>query len=102
MAPQFVFQTQNLAKMHGERTVFEGISLSFYYGAKIGIVGENGAGKTSLLRIMAGVDTDYMGTAQLAKGMRIGFVPQEPQLNPSKTVRGNLEEALEPAAELHC
>ncbi len=100
MAPQFVFQTQNLAKMHGERTVFEGISLSFYYGAKIGIVGENGAGKTSLLRIMAGVDTDYMGTAQLAKGMRIGFVPQEPQLNPSKTVRGNLEEALEPVHAL--
>lgn len=100
MAPQFVFQTQNLAKMHGERTVFEGISLSFFYGAKIGIVGENGAGKTSLLRIMAGVDTDYMGTAQLAKGMRIGYVPQEPQLNPGKTVRGNLEEALEPVHAL--
>ncbi len=100
MAPQFVFQTQNLAKMHGEKTVFEGISLSFYYGAKIGIVGENGAGKTSLLRIMAGVDQDYMGTAQLAKGMRIGYVPQEPRLNPEKTVRGNLEEALEPVHAL--
>lgn len=95
MPPQFVFQTQNLAKVYGDKTVFEGISLSFYYGAKIGIVGENGSGKTSLLRIMAGVDQDFMGTAQLGKGMRVGYVPQEPRLNPDKTVRGNLEEALE-------
>lgn len=100
MAPQFVFQTQNLAKMYNDRTVFEGISLSFYYGAKIGIVGENGSGKTTLLRIMAGLDTDFMGSATLAKGMRVGYVPQEPRLNPEKTVRGNLEEALEPVHAL--
>jgi ATP-binding cassette ChvD family protein len=98
--PPFVFQTQNLTRIYDDKPVFENISLSFYYGAKIGIVGENGAGKSTLLRIMAGVDTDFMGTAQLAKGMRVGFVPQEPRLNPAKTVRGNLEEALEPVHAL--
>ncbi len=100
MPPQFVFQTQNLTRVFGDKTVFQDISLSFYYGAKIGIVGENGAGKSTLLRIMAGVDPDFMGTAQLGKGMRVGYVPQEPQLNPAKTVRGNLEEALEPVHAL--
>jgi ATP-binding cassette ChvD family protein len=100
MPPQFVFQTQNLTKIYNEKTVFENISLSFYYGAKIGIVGENGSGKTTLLRIMAGLDPEYMGTATLTKGMRIGYVPQEPRLNPEKTVRGNLEEALEPVHAL--
>jgi len=100
MPPQFVFQTQNLTRIFGEKTVFQDISLSFYYGAKIGIVGENGAGKSTLLRIMAGEDQDYMGTAQLGKGMRVGYVPQEPRLNPAKTVRGNLDEALEPVHAL--
>ena len=100
MPPQFVFQTQNLTRIFGEKIVFQDISLSFYYGAKIGIVGENGAGKSTLLRIMAGEDKDYMGTAQLGKGMRVGYVPQEPRLNPAKTVRGNLEEALEPVHAL--
>ena len=100
MPPQFVFQTQNLTRIYGEKTVFQDISLSFYYGAKIGIVGENGAGKSTLLRIMAGVDKDFMGTAQLGKGMRVGYVPQEPRLNPEKTVRGNLDEALEPVHAL--
>jgi ATP-binding cassette ChvD family protein len=100
MPPQFVYQTQNLAKIYNDKTVFENISLSFYYGAKIGIVGENGSGKTTLLRIMAGLDPDYMGTATLTKGMRVGYVPQEPRLNPEKTVRGNLEEALEPVHAL--
>ena len=100
MAPQFVFQTQNLTKQYNDKTVFENISLSFYYGAKIGIVGENGSGKTTLLRILAGLDADYMGTATLMKGMRVGYVPQEPRLNPEKTVRGNLEEALEPVHAL--
>jgi ATP-binding cassette ChvD family protein len=94
--PPFVFQTQNLTKIYNDKPVFENISLSFYHGAKIGIVGENGSGKTSLLRIMAGVDSEYMGTAQLMKGMRVGYVPQEPHLNPDKNVRGNLEEALAP------
>ena len=100
MPPQFVFQTENLTKTYNEKTVFADLSLAFYYGAKIGIVGENGSGKTSLLRIMAGVDNDYMGAATLTKGMRVGYVPQEPRLNPEKNVRGNLEEALEPVHAL--
>jgi ATP-binding cassette ChvD family protein len=94
MAPQFVFQMLGVSKFYGEKPVLQDISLSFYYGAKIGIVGENGAGKSTLLRIMAGLDTDIFGTAQLTRAMRVGFVPQEPKLNPEKTVRGNLEEAL--------
>jgi len=100
MAPQFIFQTQNLTKMYNDKTVFQDISLSFYYGAKIGIVGENGSGKTSLLRILAGLDNDFMGTATLGRNMRVGYVPQEPQLNPAKNVRQNLEEALEPVHAL--
>lgn len=100
MPPQFVFSTRSLAKYYNEKPVFEDISLSFFYGAKIGIVGENGTGKTTLLRIMAGIDKEYHGEAQLAKGMRVGYVPQEPQLNPTKNVRQNLEEALEPVNAL--
>ena len=100
MPPPFVFNTRSLAKFYYEKPVFEDISLSFFYGAKIGIVGENGTGKTTLLRIMAGIDQEYHGEAQLAKSMRVGYVPQEPQLNPAKNVRQNLEEALEPVNAL--
>ena len=100
MPPQFVFTTQNLAKFYNDKPVFQDISLCFYYGAKIGIVGENGSGKTTLLRILAGIDNDFMGTAQLGKNMRVGYLPQEPQLNPEKTVRGNLEESVAPLQAL--
>jgi ATP-binding cassette ChvD family protein len=100
MAPQFVFQMQDVSKFYNDKPVLQEISLSFYYGAKIGIVGENGSGKSTLLRIMAGQDTDILGNAQLMKGMRVGFVPQEPRLNPEKTVRGNLEEAMAPVQAL--
>ncbi len=100
MPPQFVFSMNDVCKTYNDKPVLEGISLSFYYGAKIGVVGENGSGKSTLLRIMAGVDPEFMGTAQLTKGMRVVFVPQEPQLDPAKTVRGNLEEALAPVHAL--
>jgi energy-dependent translational throttle protein EttA len=76
------------------REILRGIWLSFYYGAKIGVLGANGAGKSSLLRIMAGVDTDFQGEAWAADGTRIGFLPQEPQLDPSLDVRGNVELAV--------
>lgn len=94
MAPQFVFATEGLTKRYSDKAIFENISLSFFYGAKIGIVGDNGAGKSTLLKIMAGLDTEFDGTAELGKNMRIGYVPQEPQLDPNKTVRENLEEAF--------
>ncbi len=76
------------------REILRGIWLSFYYGAKIGVLGGNGAGKSSLLRIMAGVDTDYQGEAWAAEGTRIGYLPQEPQLDPNLDVKGNVELAV--------
>jgi len=76
------------------RIVLDDIWLSFYPGAKIGVLGPNGSGKSSLLRIMAGVDKDFQGEAWAHKGTRVGYLPQEPQLDPTKDVRGNVEEAL--------
>jgi ATP-binding cassette ChvD family protein len=76
------------------RVILDGIWLSFYPGAKIGVLGPNGAGKSSLLRIMAGVDQDFQGEAWAAAGTKIGYLPQEPELDPSKDVRGNVEEAV--------
>ncbi len=76
------------------RIILDDIWLSFYPGAKIGVLGANGAGKSSLLRIMAGVDQDFQGEAWAAKGTRIGFLAQEPELDPTKDVRGNVEEAV--------
>jgi ATP-binding cassette ChvD family protein len=76
------------------RIILDDIWLSFYPGAKIGVLGANGAGKSSLLRIMAGRDTDFQGEAWAAKGTKIGYLPQEPQLDESKNVRGNVEEAV--------
>jgi ATP-binding cassette ChvD family protein len=76
------------------REILKGIYLSFFPGAKIGVLGGNGAGKSSLLRIMAGVDKDFLGDARPLPGTKIGYLPQEPQLDPSKDVRGNVEEAV--------
>jgi ATPase subunit of ABC transporter with duplicated ATPase domains len=76
------------------RIVLDDIWLSFYPGAKIGVLGPNGSGKSSLLRIMAGADKDFQGEAWAHKGTRVGYLPQEPQLDPTKDVRGNVEEAL--------
>jgi ATP-binding cassette ChvD family protein len=77
-----------------KREILRGIYLSFFHGAKIGVLGANGAGKSSLLRIMAGVDTDFLGEAFAADGLRIGYLPQEPQLDPDKDVRGNVEDGV--------
>ena len=95
MAPPFIYVMKDLRKVvPPQREILRGIWLSFYYGAKIGVLGANGAGKSSLLRIMAGVDQDFQGEAWAAKGTRIGYLPQEPQLDASKDVRGNVEEAV--------
>ena len=85
---------QDVGKAFGEKVVLRNINLSFYYGAKIGVVGENGAGKSTLLKIMAGLDDDIDGTAELAKGMRVRYVEQEPVLDLDKTVRENLLTAV--------
>ncbi len=100
MPPQFIFEMHDVGKRYGEKVVLQGISLSFYYGAKIGVVGENGSGKSTLLRIMAGIDKDIEGTAALAKGMRVRYVAQEPQLELDKTVRENLRLAMQPIQDL--
>jgi ATP-binding cassette ChvD family protein len=77
-----------------QREILKGIYLAFYPGAKIGVLGANGAGKSTLLRIMAGVDREYQGDARLTEGFSVGFLPQEPQLDPTKDVRGNVEEGV--------
>ncbi len=93
--PQFIYVMKDLRKVvPPSREVLKGIWLSFYPGAKIGVVGPNGSGKSTLLRIMAGVDTDFQGEAWAAKGTRIGYLPQEPQLDPNLDVRGNVEQAV--------
>src|SRR5258705_10346918 len=75
-----------------KREILKGIGLSFYPGAKIGVLGNNGAGKSTLLRIMAGVDKEFLGEAWPADGVRVGYLPQEPQLDPTKDARGNVED----------
>ncbi|HEV2249808.1 MAG TPA: energy-dependent translational throttle protein EttA [Candidatus Limnocylindria bacterium] len=96
MPPQFIFTMRDLKKIAPgtQREILKGIYLAFYPGAKIGVLGANGAGKSTLLRIMAGVDAEYLGDARLTEGHTVGFLPQEPQLDPSKDVRGNVEEGV--------
>ncbi len=94
MGEQYIFTIERLHKAYGKKEVLKNIWLAFYPGAKIGVIGSNGAGKSSLLRIMALQDKDFMGTARPADKISIGFVPQEPTLNDSTDVRGNIEEAV--------
>ncbi len=95
MAPPFIFTMKDLRKLTPQgKEILKGIYLSFYYGAKIGVLGHNGAGKSTLLRIMAGEDHDFNGDAVLADGRTIGFLPQEPKLDPAKTVLEQVEEAV--------
>ena len=94
MSPKFIFQLQDLHKRYGENEVLKGITLSFFDGAKIGVIGHNGSGKSTLLKIMAGVDKDFEGMAKLTDGKSVGYVDQEPQLNPDKDVWGNIQEAV--------
>jgi energy-dependent translational throttle protein EttA len=95
MAHQFIFFMKDLRKIvPPKREILKGIWLSFYPGAKIGFLGANGAGKSTLLRIMAGVDTDFLGEAHPADGVRIGYLPQEPHLDPGRDVRGNVDDGV--------
>ncbi|RMG17572.1 MAG: energy-dependent translational throttle protein EttA [Planctomycetota bacterium] len=91
---EFVYVLRKLTKAYDRKVVLDGITLAFLPGAKIGVIGHNGSGKSTLLRIMAGVDTDFDGLAQPAEGIRVGYVPQEPELDPSLDVRGNIEQAV--------
>jgi len=95
MAEQYIFTIESLTKLYDRKEVLKNIWLSFYPGAKIGVIGSNGSGKSTLLRIMALQDTDFMGTARAKSGISIGFVQQEPHLTAGKTVLENVEEAVE-------
>jgi ATP-binding cassette ChvD family protein len=95
MSHQYIFTMRDLRKIvPPQREILKGIYLSFFPGAKIGVIGSNGSGKSSLLKIMAGVDQDFLGEAKPADGVKIGYLPQEPVLDATKDVRGNVEEAL--------
>ncbi|ACL61877.1 energy-dependent translational throttle protein EttA [Methylobacterium nodulans] len=95
MAREFIYHMRGLTKTYaGGKKVLDNVHLSFYPDAKIGVLGVNGAGKSTLLRIMAGIDTDYTGEGFVAEGARVGYLPQEPQLDPTKTVRENVMEGV--------
>ncbi|EJF75693.1 energy-dependent translational throttle protein EttA [Bartonella alsatica] len=94
MARQFIYHMAGLNKTYGNKKILDNIHLSFYPDAKIGILGPNGAGKSTILRIMAGLDKEYTGEAWLSEGARCGYLPQEPLLDTSKDVRGNVMEGV--------
>ena len=101
MAPQYIYTMKGLTKVYPpDQVVLKDIWLSFLPGAKIGVLGYNGAGKSTLLRIMAGAEKEFSGEAFLAQGCTVGYLPQEPQLNPAKTVLGNVEEGVQPIKDL--
>ncbi len=101
MAHSFVYTMQDLRKVVAQgRVILDGITLAFLPGAKIGVLGANGAGKSTLLRIMAGVDPDFLGEAKPTAGIRIGYLSQEPELDPDKDVLGNVEEGVAETREL--
>jgi ATP-binding cassette ChvD family protein len=100
MPPKFVFEMNDVCKRYGDKEVLKDISLSFFYGAKIGVIGENGSGKSTLLKIMAGIDKDFHGDTKLAPKMKVRYVAQEPQLEMDKTVRENLNTAIKPTLDM--
>src|SRR5210317_308912 len=92
---QYIYTMNRVSKIVPPgRKILEDISLSFFPGAKIGVLGLNGSGKSTLLRIMAGIDTEIEGEARPQAGINVGYLPQEPRLDPAKDVRGNVEEGL--------
>ncbi|MBT4161404.1 MAG: ATP-binding cassette domain-containing protein, partial [Gammaproteobacteria bacterium] len=98
---QYVYTMSGVGKVvPPNRTILKDISLSFFPGAKIGVLGLNGAGKSTLLKIMAGLDTEILGEARPHPGLNIGYLPQEPQLDPDKDVRGNIEDGLRETKDL--
>ncbi|MCO5068060.1 MAG: energy-dependent translational throttle protein EttA [Kiritimatiellae bacterium] len=100
MAGEYVFNLQRLTKQYNKTNVLEDVTLAFFFGAKIGVIGGNGAGKSTLLRIMAGIDKDFMGEAQVAKNTKIGYLAQEPQLDPEKDVMGNVQDGVAEARKV--
>ena len=100
MSKQYIYQMEAMTKKHGQKTVLENVWLSFYPGAKIGVLGRNGTGKSTLLRIMAGIDKEFDGEARLTSGFTAGYLPQEPQLDPEKNVWDNVQDSVAPRRDL--
>src|SRR5579863_8569538 len=96
MAAHYILTIEKLSKASAKKEVLKNIWLSFYPGAKIGVIGGNGSGKSTLLKIMAQLDTDYIGSTRPAAGITIGYLSQEPTLDPTRDVRGNVEIAVAP------
>ncbi len=94
MAGEYVYILENLTKQQGTKTILDDVTLAFFHGAKIGVIGPNGSGKSSLLRIMAGIDTEHIGAVQRAKTATVGYLEQEPQLNPEATVQDIVGEGV--------
>ena len=94
MAPQYIMTIEGLTKIYDEDTILKDIWLSFYPGAKIGVIGNNGSGKSTLMRIMAGEDKNFEGSVRLAKNVKVGYLPQEPRLDPTKTVDEEVQEGV--------
>ena len=94
MAGEYVYTLENLTKQHGAKTILEDVNLSFFFGARIGVIGGNGSGKSSLLKIMAGLDEEFMGQCAIAKNIKIGYLEQEPQLTAGATVRDCVMEGV--------
>src|SRR6478609_1803384 len=100
MSEKYIYTMSNLSKKHGDKKVLSEVNLSFYPGAKIGVLGKNGTGKSTLLRIMAGEDKDYDGEAQLMKGYKVGYLSQEPKLESNLDVLGNVMLGVKPIKDL--
>ena len=97
---KIIYSMVGVSKFHGKKQVLKDIYLSYFYGAKIGVIGLNGSGKSSLLRILAGTDHDFIGETVLSPGHTIGFLEQEPQLDPNKSVREIVEQGVQPIIDL--
>src|SRR5258707_15111268 len=97
---KIIYSMVGVSKFYDKKPVLKDIYLSYFYGAKIGVIGLNGSGKSSLLRILAGVDKDHLGETVLSPGHTVGFLEQEPQLDPSRTVRQIVEEGVQPVMDL--
>jgi energy-dependent translational throttle protein EttA len=100
MAGEYVFNLTEMTRQYDRKTVLEDVTLAFFFGAKIGVIGGNGSGKSSLLRILAGIDHEFTGTVHIAPNVKIGYLPQEPQLNMDKDVQGNVDEGVAEARRI--
>src|ERR1700686_5393732 len=97
---KIIYSMVGVSKFHGKKQVLKDIYLSYFYGAKIGVIGLNGSGKSSLLRILSGIDQEFQGKTAVSPGFTIGFLEQEPRLDPTKTVREIVEQGVQPIVDL--